>query len=157
MDLTRMLLEFIDRHMSKLPSYVQTSIVLIILLLLTVCILNGFVVPTYISGTLMVKETPTSKLEDASKYKVDLGGRVVYANDYGIWALPLDHGGIPRTVRIKIYYPKGEYIDSFYVTGPWPIWNAVFPMKYNLDIHIFEKEGKRIRLASEHHGDGESN
>jgi hypothetical protein len=147
MNLIRVLLEFIDRHMSKLPSFAQTIIVLIILAVLTVCVLNVFVAPAYISGNLMVKKTSASKLENASKYKVDCGGNVVYANDYGMWAVQLDRGGIPKRVRIKIYFPEGEYIDAFHFTGPWPIWNAVFPLKYDFDLHPFEEEGKRIRLG----------
>jgi hypothetical protein len=145
-----MLLEFIDRHMSKLPSYVQAIIVLIILLVLTVCILNGFVAPTYIGGSLMVMETPTSNPKNASKYRLSNGTYDMYANDGGMWALKLDRGGIPKKVRIRIFNPEGDYIDSFYFTGPWPIWNAVFPLNYDLDVYLFEKVGKKIRLASEH-------
>ncbi len=118
-----------------------------VLVLLMIYVLNGFVGPTFVRGTLYVFEKERNQKVPAVNYQIRLRDEHLFTNSYGEWVLPIYRGGIPSKVRLRFHRPGGDYIDRYSFTGPWPIWHALSPMEFDLEICDEEPEGKRIRVV----------
>src|SRR5229473_4750963 len=123
------LLGFLDRNLGKFSPRVRDSIGMGVLVLLMIYVLNGFVGPTFVRGTLYVFEKERNQKVPAVNYQIRLRDEHLFTNSYGEWVLPIYRGGIPSKVRLRFHRPGGDYIDRYSFTGPWPIWHALSPME----------------------------
>ena len=152
--LIRPLLGFLDRKFEFFSPKVQDLIGVAIVLVLVIYVLNGFVAPTFVRGQLFVKESSTTGRQYAPGYTVRYKGEETSSNRWGNWMLPLYRSGIPGKIRIQIENPPGNLIDEYSFIGPWPVWNAISPLEYILEIHPFEPQGDRIKVSDRMFGDG---
>lgn len=149
----RMLLGFLDRNLKHFAPWVQNAIGVVVLLVLAIYILNGFVAPTFVRGQLFLKESPTAGKTQVSGYLLQYHNEVMTTNLWGNWMLPVYRSGIPTRIKIQILGPGGTYVDQFSFWGPWPVWSAIVPMEYDLEVHSFEPQGKRVKVVAQRLGD----
>ncbi len=141
------LLGFLDRKFGHFNRLVQNIIGVGIFLLVAIYFLNGFVLPTFVRGHLYLVESATAGKRQVSGYVVELKNETMTTNIWGNWMLPVYRSGIPGKVKIQIYDSDNNFVDRFSFTGPWPVWTVLFPMEYDLEIHSYETQGKRIKVS----------
>lgn len=93
-------------------------------------------------------------MQPVEGYEIELRGESTTTNLWGNWLLPIYKSAIPGSMRIQIYAQGRNYIDKYHFTGPWPMWNALFPMEYDLEIDPSEPQGKRIKVVHHSQGNG---
>jgi hypothetical protein len=145
--LARGLLGFLDRNLARFSPRVQDTIGIGILLLLIVFVLNGFVAPTFIRGTLYVREAADAGKTQVPGYTLVTRNEDATTNLWGNWMLPVYKAGLPGRIKIGVFGPDKKYIDQTTFYGPWPIWSAISPLEYDLEVRTFEPDGKRIRVV----------
>src|SRR5713226_9545171 len=101
--LIRVLLAFLDKHFAKFSGPVQNTIGIILIVVLAVYILNGFVAPTFVRGTLFLEESPSGGRRQVGGYTVMYKDAGMTTNMWGIWMLPVLRSGIPGRIKIKIF------------------------------------------------------
>lgn len=142
--IVRMLMSFLDRNLGRFSPGVQNIIGLGILLVFIVYVLNGFVAPTFIRGSLFIRESAAAGKKPAPGYQVVGRDEETLTNQWGRWMLPVYRSGIPGPIKIQVYGPDRTYIDQRWFYGPWPVWSSVVPFEYDIEVRPFEPEGKRL-------------
>jgi hypothetical protein len=144
---TRMLLGFLDRHMRRFSPAIQNTIGLVVALLLFIVTLHATVAPTFVSGHLFAKISENDEKEPAASYMVEYDGATSFVTDLGNWMIPI-RGGMPRRIRLQVYKLVGkQLVDEVSLVGPWPIVNALYPMEYQLTVHTYKQQGRRIEVT----------
>ena len=144
---TQILLQFIDRHLGKLPAPARVVVVFVVVAVLAVYLLNGFVAPTFVRGHLAVRETRGGGLLPARNYTLEHRSVPLVADRWGNWILPVYRSGIPRQLKVRIHDQDGAYLDKVSLAGPLPVWSALFPKEYDIEVHVYEEEGERIKMS----------
>jgi hypothetical protein len=144
------LLGFLDRHMTDFSPRVRDAIGITMTLVVATYVLNGLFAQTYIQGE--IRELSSDGTRPVGGWVVSNGNTTTISNELGWWTLPVARGGIPQRIRIELRTENKVYVDDYSIYGPWPIWNAFFPMVYLFDVDRTKKPGGRIkgRLALQH-------
>lgn len=122
------LLSFLQDIFPQVHPWVRDLIGCTILLLLAIYVLNGFVAPTVIRGTLYFDNAPTTggwtvSLEDDQSSTV---------NENGHWVLY--QRGLPQPLVLTVRDKDKNYIGEKKIFSLLPIWDAVAPPDYALNV-----------------------